>query len=71
MKVLQPQLSRTINNPRITLEDLSRLADAIGCNVSDFFNDQENQSAYSGASLSCPCCGERIVFTVKVEKSNG
>lgn len=39
--VLQPQLSRTINNPRISLEDLKKLADVIGCQVGDFFSSEE------------------------------
>lgn len=41
--VLQPQLSRTINNPRISLEDLNKLADVIGCQVGDFFSDENNE----------------------------
>ena len=69
MNVLQPQISRTINNPRITLEDLSRLADAIGCNVSDFLKEEkENDRAISGSIMICPHCGERIMYTVKAEK---
>ena len=39
--VLQPQLSRTINNPRISLEDLNKLAEAIGCQTGDFFSSEE------------------------------
>lgn len=39
--VLQPQLSRTINNPRISLEDLNKLADVMGCQIGDFFSSEE------------------------------
>lgn len=39
--VLQPQLSRTINNPRISLEDLNKLAEVIGCQIGDFFSSEE------------------------------
>lgn len=55
--VLQPQLSRTINNPRITLEDMHKIADAIGCNVSDFFDDEKEQDE---THITCPKCGAEI-----------
>ena len=54
--VLQPQLSRTINNPRITLEDMHKIADAIGCNVSDFFEDERQNETH----ITCPKCGAEI-----------
>ena len=38
--VKQPQLSRTINNERISLKDLEAIAGAIGCKVGDFFRDE-------------------------------
>lgn len=53
--VMQQALSRTINNPRITLEDLEKIAGAIGCSVSDFLEDGQN-------TIVCPHCGKKIVF---------
>ena len=63
MNVLQPQLSRTINNPRISLEDLTRLADIIGCKVKDFFTD-EQEPAPIGWSVRCSNCGKEIKIRI-------
>ena len=69
MGVLQPQLSRTINNPRITLEDMSKLADAIGCKVSDFFRDEMEEETAHGSSLVCPHCGKPISVELSIVES--
>lgn len=58
--VLQPQISRTINNPRITLEDMEKIANAIGCKVTDFMKEPSN-------TITCPHCGKQIVFSAKGE----
>ena len=58
--VLQPAISRTINNPRITLEDLEKIAGAIGCKVTDFLEHEQN-------TIICPHCGKKIVFTKQEE----
>mgnify|MGYP003299794501 CR=1 FL=1 len=51
-------LSQHINgNP--TVQVLERIAEAVGCDVADFF------TASTGASLSCPHCGKPI--NIKVE----
>ena len=54
--VKQPQLSRTINNPRITLDDMEKIAQAIGCKISDFIEEPTNE-------IYCPYCGRRIKFS--------
>ena len=54
--VLQPQLSRTINNPRISLEDLEKIANAIGCKVSDFFKSESEVETI----IRCNKCGNEI-----------
>lgn len=57
-------LSKHINgNPSVDV--LKRIADAIGCNVVDLF-DEEKTVASSSASFVCPKCGTRL--TVKEEK---
>lgn len=67
MGVLQPQLSRTINNPRITLEDMSKLADVIGCSVGDFFREEkEGGCAVPSVRLSCPHCGKDVSVNVSI-----
>lgn len=52
--VMPTSLSRTIGNPRINLLDMERIAEAIGCQVEDFFTD------YSIPTLTCPHCGKPI-----------
>ena len=59
--VLQPQMSRTINNPRITVEDLQKIATVIGCSVGDFFRDEATQHPV----IVCPHCGKEM--TIRVE----
>ena len=65
LNVLQPQLSRTINNPRISLEDLNKLAEAIGCKVSDFFRDEIEVSSPQNI---CPYCGKTIIIKTELIK---
>lgn len=66
MGVLQPQLSRTINNPRISVEDLCKLAEVIGCNVGDFFSDGK---ASEQPHIVCPKCGEVIPIETTVKET--
>lgn len=54
--VMQQALSRTINNPRITLEDMEKIAGVIGCKVADFMTEPTS-------IIYCPHCGKKIVFT--------
>lgn len=51
-------LSSQINgNPTITT--LAKIAMAIGCNVKDFFNDEQEK-------ITCPYCGREL--NVKIDK---
>ena len=59
MNVAQPQLSRTINNERISLQDMVAISEAIGCEVSDFFTKQAGNEENT---FSCPHCGKPIRF---------
>lgn len=57
MGITSVGLSQHINgNP--TIQVLERIADAIGCNVGDFFTS-------SSVSITCPHCGKPI--NIKVE----
>lgn len=58
MGVAQPHISRTINNPRITYEDLTKIANIIGCEIQDFFNEQK---------IVCPHCGKEIKVELKLD----
>jgi len=58
MGVAQQHLSRTINNPRITLQDLEKIASLIGCSLNDFFADAQPQ-------IICPHCGKPIKINIE------
>lgn len=60
--VLQPQMSRTINNPRITAEDLQKIATVIGCSVGDFFRDEATSQH---PVIVCPHCGKEMIIRVE------
>lgn len=59
LKVTQPAMSRKINNPRITMEDLERIAKEIGCKVADFLEEKKEESK---DRIICPHCGKVIKF---------
>ena len=55
--ITTPVFSSQINgNPTITT--LIRIADAIGCDVKDFFCDDDSY-------IICPHCGDKISITTK------
>lgn len=58
MGIAKENLSVHINgNPSVQV--LERIADAVGCEVGDFFEKSANDS------LSCPHCGKKI--NIKIE----
>lgn len=44
---------------------LQRIADAIGCNVSEFFEEEQHTSSQPANTITCPYCGKTI--TIKTE----
>lgn len=58
MGIQPPSLSRAING-NTTVEMLEKIADAIGCEVSDFFERKEPNN------FKCPNCGYDL--NVKIE----
>lgn len=62
-------------NRNVTVNTLRKIAEAIGCNITDFFADEVNQPSDStpvvnDAGLpivSCPHCGHEVRFSVTVE----
>ena len=54
MNINRVNLSNIINgNP--TIDTLNRIANAIGCDVSELFDNPKNES-----NLTCPHCGKEI-----------
>lgn len=64
--VAQSHVSRLINNERITLRDMEKLCDIIGCHVSDLFIER----SFDHDIHSCPVCGARLRIDVTVEEDN-
>jgi transcriptional regulator with XRE-family HTH domain len=55
--ISSPSLSDAINgNP--TVDKLEKIAEAIGCNISDFFDKPDTH-------VTCPHCGKEIKIEVK------
>lgn len=60
MEISPTGLSQHINgNPSV--EVLQRIADAIGCDVSELFEQPKSNTA----SLTCPHCGKSIEIGIK------
>ena len=55
-------LNATLNNPNIKLSTLDKIADAIGCDVTEFFTpDTADHNV-----IICPHCGEKLVINLSV-----
>ena len=50
--MVQPQFSRLINNPKIKVEDLEKIADAIGCSVVDLIDPVLRDRVHDGEHQS-------------------
>lgn len=60
MGISRVTLSQNMSrNP--TVGTLERIANAINCNVSEFFTDEKNASN----TIICPHCGEKITLEAK------
>lgn len=74
-KVTEGSLSQVINNPNISLTMLRKIADAIGANISEFFEDELSQSEQlntdNGDALICPYCGKEIKAHFTFEPLHG
>lgn len=51
--------------PNPSLDILQRIANAIGCNVVDLFDDYEEKTAENTNPLTCPHCGKEIHIELK------
>lgn len=60
-----PSFYRQINNPEsLNMKTLLKIANAIGCEVGDFFN-ASNQSASTESPLVCPHCGKPLKVRIE------
>ena len=56
-------LNATLNNPNIKLSTLDKIADAIGCDVTEFFTPADTAEHNT---ITCPHCGEKLVINLSV-----
>lgn len=60
-----PSFYRQINNPEsLNMKTLLKIANAIGCEVGDFFN-ASNQPASTESPLVCPHCGKPLKVRIE------
>ena len=72
MNIHAHSLSKTINNKGVRLSTLQAIADAIGCNISEFFTQEQEQQHKTKQDnktrLICPYCGKHRNITITVEQ---
>lgn len=56
-------LNATLNNPNIKLSTLDKIADAIGCDVTEFFSPSDTAEH---STITCPHCGAKLVINLSV-----
>ena len=56
-------LNATLNNPNIKLSTLDKIADAIGCDVTEFFSPEDTAGHNV---IICPHCGAKLVINLSV-----
>ena len=56
-------LNATLNNPNIKLSTLDKIADAIGCDVTEFFSPADTAGHNT---ITCPHCGEKLVINLSI-----
>lgn len=61
-------------NRNVTVNTLRKVAEAIGCSITDFFADEAQPSSTPTISdgavpiITCPHCGHQVKVCVKVEQ---
>ena len=55
-------LNATLNNPNIKLSTLDKIADAIGCDVTEFFTPD----TAGHNTITCPHCGAKLVINLSI-----
>ena len=56
-------LNATLNNPNIKLSTLDKIADAIGCDLTEFFKPEATEEHNT---ITCPHCGEKLVINLSI-----
>ena len=57
-------LSRLLSDKNdIRISTIKKIADAIGCDVAEFFTPEEKEE---NTTITCPHCGEKLVINLSV-----
>ena len=57
-------LSRILSNKNdMRISTIKKIADAIGCDVAEFFTPEEKED---NNTITCPHCGEKLVINLSV-----
>ena len=56
-------LNATLNNQNIKLSTLEKIADTIGCDVTEFFTPADTADHNV---ITCPHCGEKLVINLSI-----
>lgn len=65
LQITNVALSQHLNgNPSV--KTLQRIADAVGCEVGEFFSD-ENNTQENGSFITCPHCNKKIPLEIMVK----
>lgn len=73
MDITAPTLTNVISG-NITINSMRRIADAIGCNITEFFSDEtaevdpssvDHVGAPGSGGIVCPHCGRSIQLTAQ------
>ena len=58
-------LSRLLSDKNdMRMSTITKIADAIGCDVADFFTPAE--TADNNTTITCPHCGEKLVINLSI-----
>ena len=63
MGINRVSLNVTLNNPNIKLSTLDKLADAIGCDVAEFFTPADKADHNV---VTCPHCGAKLEINLSI-----
>lgn len=63
MGINRVSLNVTLNNPNIKLSTLDKLADAIGCDVAEFFSPSDKADHNV---ITCPHCGAKLEINLSI-----
>ena len=65
--VTKGSLNQTVHNENTSVNMLRKIAKIIGCDISEFFEDEatHQEAPVPGNSITCPNCGCEIEFRAK------